>query len=45
VTIYAFGSAEDANRWCNSTDYAKLLTLRQHSATSRVYFLTEVVAR
>jgi uncharacterized protein (DUF1330 family) len=45
VSIYAFNSPEDANRWYNSTDYQKLLTLRQHSATSRVYFLTGVVTQ
>jgi uncharacterized protein (DUF1330 family) len=43
VTIYAFASAEAANRWYRSPEYAKLLPLRQHSATSRVYFLDGVV--
>ena len=43
VTIYQFDSAQDANRWYNSPEYAKLLTLRQQSAESRVYFLTGIV--
>jgi uncharacterized protein (DUF1330 family) len=45
VTIYAFNSPQDAGHWYISPDYAKLLTLRQHSATSRVWFLTGVAAQ
>jgi uncharacterized protein (DUF1330 family) len=44
VTIYAFNSPEDANRWYNSPDYSKLLALRQQAAKSRVYFLSGVVS-
>jgi uncharacterized protein (DUF1330 family) len=43
VTIYAFNSSEDANRWYNSPEYTRLAALRQHSAMSRVYFLNGVV--
>jgi uncharacterized protein (DUF1330 family) len=43
VTIYGFSTPEDANRWYNSSGYQQLLPLRQHAATSRVYFLTGVV--
>jgi uncharacterized protein (DUF1330 family) len=45
VTIYAFNDPEDANRWYNSPEYQKLIAVRQHSAKSRVYFLTGVVAQ
>jgi uncharacterized protein (DUF1330 family) len=45
VTIYAFNAPEDANRWYNSADYAKLLTLRQQVAKARVYFLAGVVSQ
>jgi uncharacterized protein (DUF1330 family) len=45
VTIYAFNNPQDAGHWYISPDYAKLLTLRQHSATSRVWFLTGVAAQ
>jgi uncharacterized protein (DUF1330 family) len=43
VTIYAFNTPEDANHWYYSSDYAKLIDLRQHAATTRLYFLTGVV--
>jgi len=43
VTIYAFNTPEDANRWYTSPDYAKLIALRQQAATTRLYFLTGVV--
>jgi len=45
VTIYAFGNPEDANRWYNSPDYAKLMAMRQKSAKSKVYFLTGIVTQ
>ena len=45
VTIYAFADPEDANHWYYSADYAKLLSLRQRAAKSRVFFLTGVVSQ
>ncbi|HWB52051.1 MAG TPA: DUF1330 domain-containing protein [Stellaceae bacterium] len=39
VAILGFASAQDANRWYNSPDYARLIPLRQKSAASRVYIL------
>src|ERR1700680_1242487 len=45
VTIYAFNTPEDANRWYNSPEYAKLLTQRQQAAKARVYFLAGVVSQ
>jgi uncharacterized protein (DUF1330 family) len=45
VTIYAFNSPEEANRWYNSPEYGKLTALRQQAAKSRVYFLSGIVAQ
>ena len=42
VAILGFDSAQDANRWYNSPDYARLIPLRQKSAASRVYVLEGV---
>ena len=42
VEIIAFDSAQAANGWYNSPEYAKLMALRQKSATARLYLLNGV---
>lgn len=42
VTLIAFASAQEANQWYNSPEYAGLAALRQKAATSRVYIVSGI---
>jgi uncharacterized protein (DUF1330 family) len=45
VTIYAFNTPEDADRWYDSAAYRPLRDLRQQTAKSNIWFLTGVLAQ
>ena len=43
VSIVAFDTLQDANRWFNSPEHGKLIALQQKSSVARVYILDGVV--
>ena len=42
VSLTGFASAQDANAWMNSPEYRNLASLREKSATGRVYILAGI---
>jgi uncharacterized protein (DUF1330 family) len=45
VSLYAFNTPQDADRWYDSPEYRPLRDLRQRTAKSDIWFLTGVLAQ